>query len=1091
MKSSIYTLVLFLLLVIKNVGICQKVYINELMASNTRTLADATGAYEDWFELYNPTSSPLDLGGYYLTDNLANPTKYKLPTGSAQTIIPANGYLIIWASGEISRGPLHVSFKLGAEGEQIGLYRPDGTTLVDTLSFGPQRSDVSRGRQPDGSADWLYFQGNNVSPGATNQGKTGYVGFVETPLFSKKGGFYTTDFNLSITSADSTVTIYYTLDGSDPDPTNPNAVAFPYKNSYPDQPGQPFGPLLTESFRTYTYSGAIPISDRTSSANRLSVKSSTFNFSPNYFPTTPVFKGTVVRAVAYKANSIASDISTQTYFITPSTSRYSIPVVSISLNEKHLFDYNTGIYTAGAVFDNWRAMYPGGPAEFCTTANYTMEGELWERPGNVEFFLNNSPVINQQMALRIHGGCSRTFPRKSLRLYGDTDFQYPFFSNRSSSIFYNRLLLRNSGNDWAYSLMIDSYMQTMVRHLNVETQSSRPSIVFLNGEYWGLHILNERYDKYYLNRNFAVDTDSVDVVDIRAGYSADEGDLVKYNELKTYFQQNSPINYTYAKTQIDVENMADYQISEIYSANTDWPQNNQLAWRKRTSQYTPGAPRGQDGRWRWMLKDMDYGLSLVNDFTHTTLYHATDNNEFTLFFRRLLDIPEFKSYFINRSADLLNTTFIPSQTVSLLTSFKDEYQPHMQEHFNRWPASNTYSEWLSKVSNIKTFVEQRPTYVRDHFRNKFGLTANRNLTVNVSNTSQGYVKVNTIDILPTTLGVAENPYPWTGVYFQGNTIRIVAKARSGYKFQAWKEGNTVVSTDTAYSFNPTSDRTLLAVFDLDDNFNANPRSFNLLTCNYTLTGWPSTAAAGTYPANMQLVTMSQTDPPLTATVADTVTGVYNLTSGTRINGLGASGFSFINTGGGTPGFTGSALGGALLALRTTGLTQASIQWVGGTVTPNPRQYRIRLRYRIGNSGVFTDLLDGSNNPVEYVRNATAGHSQLIGPVALPANLLNRPYIQLLWQYYWTGVGSSGARDQLRIDDIVISRGRCESLASGDWSTPATWSCGRVPTVCDDVRISTGHTVNLATAGAVAKSVRFDSNARLQYTTPVASLLIQQ
>ncbi|MCX6216996.1 CotH kinase family protein [Spirosoma sp.] len=1087
MKNKISILILFLKISLSSYG--QQIYINELMASNSRTLADHTGAYEDWIELYNPTYAPVDIGGYYLTDNIKAPTKFKLPTGSPQTVIPANGYLLIWASGEVSRGPLHVSFKLGAEGEQIGLYLPDGVTKVDTLSFGPQRTDISRGRQPDGSANWRYFQGTNVSPGTTNDGKTGYEGFVTTPVFSRTGGFYSTDFTLSITSADPTVTIYYTLDGSDPDPTNPNAVSFPYKNSYPDQAGQPFGPMLAGSFKTYTYSGDIPIADRTSSANSLSVKSSTFNFSPGYFPTTPVFKGTVVRAVAYKANSIASDIVTQTYFVTPSTSRYSLPVVSITLNEKHLFDYNTGIYTAGAVFDNWRSTYPGGPAEFCTVSNYTMEGDTWERPGNAEFFLNNASIINQPIGLRIHGGCSRAFPRKSLRLYSDTDFNYRFFSNRPSSVFYNRLLLRNSGNDWAYSLMIDSYMQTMVRHLNVETQSSRPSVLFLNGEYWGVHILNERYDKYYVNRNFAVDPDSVDIVDIRDGYSADEGDLVKYNELKSYFEQNASIDYTYAKTQIDIDNLADYQIAEVYSGNSDWPQNNQLSWRKRTSQYVPNAPRGQDGRWRWMIKDMDYGLGLVNDVTNPTLYRATDNNEFTLFFRRLLDIPEFKGYFINRFADLLNTTFLPSRTTALLTSFKDEYQPNMQEHFNRWPSSNTYSEWLINVSRIKSFVEERPAYVREHIRNKFGLTTNRNLTVNVSNMAQGYVKVNTIDILPITLGIAASPYPWTGTYFQGNPIRVVAKAKTGFKFQAWQEGSTVVSTDTAYSYNPTSDRTLVAVFELDDSFNSNPPSFNLLACSYSLDGWSATAPAGTYPSNMQLVVMNQADPTLTATIADTVKGAYNLTSGTRINGLGDAGIAFINTGGSNPGFAASAVGGALLALRTTELTQASVKWTGGTVTPNPRQYRIRLRYRIGDSGSFSDLLDASNNPVEYVRNASAGHSQVIGPVDLPATLLNKPYIQLLWQYYWTGVGTSGARDQLQLDDIVISRGSCASLASGNWNAVAIWSCGRVPTVCDDVLIRAGHVVSVTISNAVAKRVQFETNARLEYATPTSALML--
>lgn len=1067
----------------------QQLYINEFMASNSRTLADGTSAYEDWLEIYNPNSYTVDIGGYYLTDNLTTPTKHQFAVGSAQTIIPANGYLLVWASGEISRGPLHVNFKLSADGEQIGLYRPDGITVVDSLTFGAQRTDISRGRQPDGSANWLYFPTINSSPGASNDAKTGYAEFLTAPVFSQAGGFYASNFNLSITSPDPAATIYYTLDGSDPDPTNPSSVTYAYKNSYPEVPGQPYGGFLTSSYQTNIYTTALPISDWTSSPNSVSLKSSTFNFAPAYFPTTPVYKGTVVRARAYKANALASDIITQTYFITPLSARYSVPVISIATTEKNLFDYNTGIYNAGIAFDNFRAANPSMPVNDCTAGNFFNEGDAWEKPGNVEFFMNNSPIINQLIGLRIHGGCSRTFPRKSLRLYGNTDFNYPFFSSRPASLTYNRLLLRSGGNDWAYSLIIDAYMHTMVRHLTFDTQANRPSVVFVNGEYWGVHSLYERYDKYYFNRNYAIDPDSVDIVSARFGFTPDEGDLVAFTNLFTYFTQNNPVDYTYAKTQIDVENLADYQIAEIFAANTDWPHNNQVFWRKRTSQYVHNAPRGHDGRWRWMLKDLDFGLSLVSTYTHPTIISATDDNEYTLFFRRLLDIPAFKSYFINRYADLLNTTFLPTRTVDLLNTFKLDYQPYMEEHFARWAAGNNYNGWLTNINTIQTFVEQRPAFARDQIRNKFSLTANRSLTVTVSGAAQGYVRVNTIDILPTTVGVAVTPYPWTGIYFQGNVIRIVAKPKAGYKFQHWKEGSTVITTDTAYSYNPTANRSLLAVFDLDDTFDANPRSFTLLSCDFRFDQWSATAPAGTYPANMQFVTMNQADPTLSATIADTVSGPYNYTSSTRINGLGTDGISFINTGGGNTGYPASSLGGALLALRTTGLTEAAVQWRGGTVTPNSRQYRIRLRYRIGDTGPFTDLLDGSGNPVEYMRNAGAGHSQVMGPVSLPAGLLNKPYIQLLWQYYWSGVGTSGPRDQLRVDDIVISRGKCESVASGNWNTAATWTCGRVPTACDDVFIKNGHVVTLTGLTAVAKSVQFETNARLVYQAPATALSI--
>ncbi|UFH52493.1 CotH kinase family protein [Spirosoma sp. KNUC1025] len=1078
----------------------QQLYINEIMASNSHSVADGTGSYEDWVEIYNPNAMAVDIGGYYITDNLSSPTKYRLPTGSAQTVIPANGYLILWASEVLTRGANHINFKLSAGGEAVGLFRPNGGSVetVDQVTFGAQRTDVSWGRKPDGSATWLFFAGSNVSPGASNNSKTGFPSALSAPTFSQTGGFYASNFNLSITSTDPSATIYYTLDGSDPDPANLGGTTFQYKNSYPEQPGQGYGSLIPETYRTYSYTAVIPISDRTNEQNKVSLKSSTYNNTPNYFPTSPVFKGTVVRAVAYKANALISDIVTQTYFITPTNpARYVIPVVSIATNEKSFFEYNTGIYTAGIGFDNWRAANGSTPAGFCTPGNYSNTGDDWERPGNVEFFLNNSSIINQPAGLRINGNCSRYIPRKSLRLYGNTDFEYPFFANRPSNQFYNRLLLRSGGNDWNYSIIVDSYMQTMVRHLRFDTQSNRASAVFINGEYWGVHALEERYDKYYLNRNYNVNPDSVDVVTVNQGNNEiDEGDLQTYNSLLAYLNANG--NFTQANydqvrnTWVDIENFTDYQISEIYAANTDWPQNNQQLWRKKTTQNQPNAPYGHDGRFRWMMKDMDFGLSCINNYNNPTIYHALADNQYTLLFTRLMKVSSYKSYFINRYADLLNTTFNPTRTMALLTTFLQDYQPYMPEHFERWKGGISYNDWLNNVNNIRTFVQLRPGESRNHARDLFGLPGFSNVTVNVSNTDQGYVKVNTIDILPTTVGVPANPYPWTGTYFKNNDIRIVAKAKVGYRFVSWQEGGSPVSTDTAYSYNPLSDRTLVAVFDVDPNFLAKPAPYDLSSCTYRFDNWVASAPAATYPANMYFVSMNQTDPPLAATfaLADTIKGAYNFSSSTRINGLGADGFSFINTGGANPGYVATQLGGAVLALKTTGLTEASVQWTGGTVTPNPRQYAIRLRYRVGNSGPFQDLLNSSNQPVEYVRNAAAGHSQVIGPVALPASLLNKPYVQLLWQYYWTGVGTSGARDQLRIDDIIVSRGKCQSLASGNWNSASTWSCGRVPGLCDDVVIKAGHQISLSINSAVARSLQLESAAKLLYASTTASLRIQ-
>ncbi|WP_205880830.1 lamin tail domain-containing protein [Limisphaera ngatamarikiensis] len=138
------------------------VFINEWMADNASTLADpADGQYEDWFELYNAGDLPVDLGGYYLTDNLTNRFQFRIPD-NGQYVIPPGGYLLVWADNEpgqnrSDRPDLHVSFALSKAGEAIGLYGPDGT-LVDAITFGPQTTDVSEGRFPDGSGNVVRFR---------------------------------------------------------------------------------------------------------------------------------------------------------------------------------------------------------------------------------------------------------------------------------------------------------------------------------------------------------------------------------------------------------------------------------------------------------------------------------------------------------------------------------------------------------------------------------------------------------------------------------------------------------------------------------------------------------------------------------------------------------------------------------------------------------------------------------------------------------------------------------------------------------------------------------------------------------------------
>lgn len=141
-------------------------YINEFMAQNAATIADENSEFDDWIEIYNPNNFSVNLAGYYVSDDVANPLKYRIPLASTVAEIPANGFLLIWADNQDVQGDLHTNFGLSAAGEAVVLTAPDGTTLVDSYVFGAQTVDVSEGRNGDGNANWVFF--TSPTPNSSN-----------------------------------------------------------------------------------------------------------------------------------------------------------------------------------------------------------------------------------------------------------------------------------------------------------------------------------------------------------------------------------------------------------------------------------------------------------------------------------------------------------------------------------------------------------------------------------------------------------------------------------------------------------------------------------------------------------------------------------------------------------------------------------------------------------------------------------------------------------------------------------------------------------------------------------------------------------
>ncbi len=186
-----------------------ELFINEFMASNAATIDDPDFRDDsDWLEIYNAGDSVIQLQGFFLSDDLDEPFKWQIPIKF--TLRPKK-CTIFWADGKNTGR--HTNFKLSKDGEQISLFAPNGS-LLDTLSFGFQQTDISSGRYPDGSKNWYYFK--EPTPGLPNDSK-GFQGFVLLPQFSLQAGFYNDSQTVEIISDDPTATIRFTRDGSLPD----------------------------------------------------------------------------------------------------------------------------------------------------------------------------------------------------------------------------------------------------------------------------------------------------------------------------------------------------------------------------------------------------------------------------------------------------------------------------------------------------------------------------------------------------------------------------------------------------------------------------------------------------------------------------------------------------------------------------------------------------------------------------------------------------------------------------------------------------------------------------------------------------------
>jgi hypothetical protein len=543
------------------------------------------------------------------------------------------------------------------------------------------------------------------------------------------------------------------------DTPDPLLVGFsPEGGLYPGSLSLTLSTNLPESEIYYTIDGSVPD------------EGSALATGPLVLDTTTVVRARVL------SNAVLSDLTTtHSYVIDKET---ELPVISIAAIPDDLWNSNTGIYE-----------------------NYESEEEI---PVHIEFFTPDGLTgFSQDAGMKIFGGWSRTYPQKSFALfarsaYGVSSINYPLFTDQPFTK-YESFILRNSGGDYGVTHVADAVMQQLISSLDLETQAYQPVVVYLNGVYWGILNMREKISEHYIEAHHGIEEADLDMLENQQELI--HGDANHYNALLDYIESEDMTlaqSYIHIKNQIDLDDYLDYMVSELYLANVDWPGWNLKYWRPRTT----------DGKWRWIVYDLDGGFGGATPELHGydnmfDFATATDGVEWpnppwsTLLFRKLLENEAFFEDFINRYADYLNTIWQPELVSQKIDLIQEEIDIEMISHLERWNFS--YSDWQDAMNLLHEFSDTRVDEVRSNALSEFSLSGLADLDIHIEPAGSGAVHLNSC----LTIYDAE----WHGSYFLDIPVNVEALVRPGYKFIGWDVGG---STETSSSLElPLSDNTIL------------------------------------------------------------------------------------------------------------------------------------------------------------------------------------------------------------------------------------------------------------------------------------------
>ena len=684
-KTKIYFLTIPFLL--SSFTFSQVLFINEIMSKNDTSIRDNDGDFSDWIELYNSSNNPINLNGYYLSDNPEIPLKWSF----GQVIVDPDSFIIVYASDKnrnISLNDLHTNFKIKSSGETLILSDENGN-MIDSIFTGLIPSDFSKGRQPDGSDKWVFFE--NITPGKQNSSDgVEVLKLIDPPLFSDKGGFYKNPVNLSLSLENSDETlIFYSLNGTEP--------------------------------------------------------------SINYIQPINITSTTVVRTQAFDPeNDKKSKIITETFFIDEDID-HTLPIISISANPNDLYGDDGILEEENFVWGPNNAlidveipanieMYENGNGNLAFNHRIGLElfgsGSAYEPQKSLAIYFRsrydvgelnyklfpNSPISEYESFILRNSGNDMysTHIRDALTVsLLDENTNLDYQQLRPVNIFlngeyYGILNMREKINEH----FIEHHHFVTKENLDLLSYKEVQQPVIIHGD------MNQYTDLLiYLHNKDLDEKDSypyiADIIDIE--------NFIEYQIMQIYVGNiDWPGNnqkFWKSKYEDSKWRWIIFDTDTGYGLWDEW-------W--------------QDGKIGFTVNHFNHATSVGYEGG------GWPNPPFsTYIFRKLLENESFKNQFINRFLDLLNTRLSSTNVVSKIDSLLNNIESSLPRHLNRWdvweddlPEIHEY-----EIEKLKRFAVNRPTYTKTHMKNFFNLSVKETIVeLGVFPELTGTIKLNSLVI---------------------------------------------------------------------------------------------------------------------------------------------------------------------------------------------------------------------------------------------------------------------------------------------------------------------------------------------------------